>query len=94
MKALLLHFFITLRRNGLEQYLLLKLEILEVIVNTLAPDDKYPVPDCENFRSLFKHNYLENEKLFPYFLLFFLNFHQILKIFLKMIIVIANIFPK
>ena len=29
---------------------LLNFEILEVVVNTLTADDKYPVQDCENLR--------------------------------------------
>ena len=45
-------------------------------------------------RSLFKRNYLKNEKVFPTFLLIFWNLHQVLKIFSKKIIVIANIFPQ
>ena len=28
---------------------LLKFEILIVFVNTMTADEKYPVPDCENF---------------------------------------------
>ena len=44
--------------------------------------------------SLFKRNYLKNEKFFLNFMFLFWNLHQIFKIFLKNIIVIANIFPK
>ena len=47
-----------------------------------------------NCSSLFKRNYLKNEKNFPNFLFLFWNFHQILKIFLKKMIVITNIFRK
>ena len=44
-------------------------------------------------RSIYKA-YLKNEKLFVNFCFVFWNFHEILKIILKKIIVIANIFPK
>ena len=44
--------------------------------------------------SLFKCNYLKNKKLFLNFLFHLWNLHQILKIFEKNIIVIANVFPK
>ena len=45
-------------------------------------------------RSLVKENYRKNEKIFLNFLFLYRNLHQILKIFLKKIIVIANVFPK
>ena len=47
--------------------------------------------------SRFKCNYLKNEKCFVNFVNFlfhFLNLHQILNIFTKEIIIIANVFPK
>ena len=44
--------------------------------------------------SLFKCNYLKNKKLFLNFLFHLWNLHQILKIFEKYIIVIANVFSK
>ena len=45
-------------------------------------------------RSLLKCNYLKKEKTFVNFLLQLWNLHQILNIFLKKMIVIANVFPK
>ena len=45
-------------------------------------------------RSLFKCNSLKNEKLSLNFLFHLWNLHQILKIFKKKKIVIANLFPK
>ena len=47
-----------------------------------------------NFSSLFKLNYLKNEKRFLNFLSHLCDLHQILSIFEKKIIVIANVFPK
>ena len=45
-------------------------------------------------RSLFKCSYLKNKIHFPSFLLHLWNLHQILNIFKKKKIVIANVFPK
>ena len=45
-------------------------------------------------RSLFKSSYLKNKKHFLDFLLHLWNLHQILNIFKKMKILIANMFPK
>ena len=44
--------------------------------------------------SLFKCNYLKNEKLFFNFLFHFWNLHQILNILKEKMIVISNVFPK
>ena len=46
------------------------------------------------WRSLFKSSYLKKKKHFPSFLLHFWNLHQILNIFKKKKIVIANVFSK
>ena len=45
-------------------------------------------------RSLFKSSYLKNKKHFLSFLFHLWNLHQILNIFKKKKIVIANVFPK
>ena len=45
-------------------------------------------------RSLFKCNYLKNEKFFPSFWFHLWNLHQIFKILETKKIVIANVFPK
>ena len=44
-------------------------------------------------RSLFKSNYLKNKKFFLNFVFLFWNLHQILNIFKKKKIVIANVLP-
>ena len=44
--------------------------------------------------SLFKCNYVENKKRFFQILLRLWNLHQILNIFQKKMIVIANVFPR
>ena len=69
-------------------------EILGVFVNTLTADGKYPVQDCEKLQLLIQKPLLGNEQLFLNFLFHFLNLHQILNIFTKEIIIIANVFPK
>ena len=45
-------------------------------------------------RSLFKRSYLENENIFLNFLFVLLNLHQILYIFRKKKVVIANVLLK
>ena len=74
--------------------LLLICEILGVLINKLASNDKYPVQDCENLWLLIQMHYLKNEKNFLKFLFDFWNLHQFLNIFKKKMIVIANVFPK
>ena len=44
--------------------------------------------------SLFKCNYLKNEKLFPNFLLHLWNLHQTLNVFEEKMVVIANVFSR
>ena len=72
----------------------LKLEILEVLVNTLTADDKYPVWDCENLQFPIQMQLSQKRKIFLDFLFHLWNLHQILNIFKKKMIVIANVFPK
>ena len=69
-----------------------KFEIIGLFVNTWTADYKYPVPDCENFRSLFKSSYLKKDKHFLGFLFDLSNLHQILNIFQKKKILIAHVF--
>ena len=72
----------------------LKFEIIGLLVNTWTADYKYPALDCANFRSLFKFIYLKNKKHFLDFLFHLWNLHQILNVFEKKKILIANVFPK
>ena len=46
------------------------------------------------YRSLFESSYLKNKKHFLGFLFHLWNLHQILNIFEKKKIIIANVFPK
>ena len=75
-------------------------EVLVVFANRLNVDGKYPVHDSENLQLPTqmqvseKRNYLRNEKFFLNFFLHFMNLHQILNILKKMMIFIANVFPK
>ena len=55
---------------------------------------KYPVPEIKIGSSLFKWNYLPKQNLFLSFLFHLWNIQQILNIFKKKKIVIANVFPK
>ena len=94
MRALLPYFFITVRRNNLENISVIEVWNHRVFVNTWTVDYKYPVPDCENLSFLFKSSYLKNKKHFLGFLFHLWNLHQILNNFKKKKIVIANVFPK
>ena len=73
---------------------LLKSEIIGMFVNTWTADYKYPLRIRRICRSLFKCNYLKNKKHFLGFSFHLWNLHQILNIFEKKKILIANIFPK
>ena len=48
-------------------------EILEVFVNTLTADDKYPVQDCENLQLLIQMQLSEKRKTFSEFFVPFLE---------------------
>ena len=48
-------------------------EILEVFVNTLTADDKYPVQDCENLPLLIQMQISEEQKTFSEFFVPFLD---------------------
>ena len=69
-------------------------EILGVFVNTLTADGKYPVQDCENLQLAIQMQLSQKQKTFSPFLFHFWNPDQILNIFEKKMIVIANVFPK
>ena len=58
-------------------------EIIGAFVDTLTVNDKYPVRNCENFRSQFKRNYLKSYNFFHNFLFHFWSFYQILNILKK-----------
>ena len=69
-------------------------EKIAVFVNTLISDGSYPVPGCENLQLPIQMQLSEKQKTFSEFFFHFLNLHQILNIFKKKMIVIANVFPK
>ena len=69
-------------------------EILEVFVNTLTSDGKYPLQCCENFQLLIQMQLSEKRKTFSKFLFHFWILHQILNILNEKMIIIANVFPK
>ena len=98
MRALLPYFFITVRRNDLEIIMkifpLSNFEIIGLFANTWTADYKYPVTDCENLPFPMQIQLSENQITFSQFLFNLWNLHQILHIFRKNKIVIANVFPK
>ena len=71
-----------------------KFESLGVFVNTLTANEKYPVPDCENLQFNIEMQLSCKRKTFSDFLFNWWNLHQILNIFGKKTIGIANIFPR
>ena len=74
---------------------LLKFEIIGVFVNTHGlPITSILFRIVNICRSVFKCNYLKNKKHLLGFLFHLWNLHQILNIFKKKKILVANIFPK
>ena len=69
-------------------------KILGVFYNTLTADGKYPVQDWENLQLPMQMQLSKKRKSFQNFLFHFWNLHQILNIFRKSMMVIANVFPK
>ena len=69
-------------------------EILGMFLNTLTPKGKYPFEDCQNLLLPFQMKLSEKQKTFSQSLFDFCNLYQVSNILKKMIIVIANVFPK
>ena len=72
----------------------LKFKIIGLFVDTWTGDYKYLVMDFVDLPFQFKSSYLEKKKHFLSFLFHSWNLHQILNIFKKSKIVIANVFAK
>ena len=62
---------------------LLLAEILDLFVNILTADAKYPVEDCENLRLPIEMQLSEKRKPFLNFLFHFWSLHQFLNILKK-----------
>ena len=73
---------------------LLNFKILGVFVNTLTAKDMYPVGDCENLQFLIHMQLSWKRRNFHHSLFYLWNLHQVLKIFKKKMIVIADVFPR
>ena len=74
--------------------LLVLSEILDVFVNTLTADGKYPVQDCENLQLPIQVQLSEKHKTFFHFFFDLGNLLQALNILKEKMFVIANAFPK
>ena len=72
----------------------LKFEIIGFLITHGLPITSILFRIVRICRSLFKPSYLKNEKHFLGFLIHLCNLHQILNIFKKKKILIANVFPK
>ena len=81
------------REKILRMSFLVKFEIFGVSVNKLTADDKYPAWDFENIGSLFNCNYIKHERFYLNNLFHWGNLQQILNIFKKKKVVIANVPP-
>ena len=95
MRALLPYFFITVRRNDLENILpewSLKSE--GCFLTHGLPITSIQFRIVRICCSIFKSSYLKNKKHFFSFLFHLWNLHQISNIFKKNKIVLANVFPK
>ena len=87
------HIFSSLWRDMIwKTSTLIKCEILGLFVNTMTADASILFRVLRISCWLFKGNYLKNEKVFLGFLFHFWNFQQILNIFKKKKVVIANVF--
>ena len=69
-------------------------EILLWFGKTLTANEKYLVRDCENLPSPIQMQLSQKRRTFLQFFFHFWNLHQMLNILKKMMIVIANLFPK
>ena len=95
MRALLPYFLITVRRNNLEKDLPdWSLELQGCLLTHGLPITSILFRIVRIFRSLFKSSYLKNKKHFLSFLFHWWNLNQILNIFKKKKILIANVFAK
>ena len=94
MSALLPYLFITVWRNDLEKISLIEVWNHRVVVNTWTAHYKYLVTDFKNLPFPIQIQLSEKQKNFLSFLFHWWSHHQILTIFKKKKIVIANVFPK
>ena len=94
MRALLQYFFIIVRRNDLENISGLNLKSWGSLLTHGLPITSIQLRIVRICRSPFKSSYLKNKKYFLGLLFHWWNLYQILNIFKKNKIVIANVFPK
>ena len=69
-------------------------EILEVFLNILIVDDKYPVQDCENLQLPIQMQLFQKQKTFSEFFVQFLASNSDFKHLKEKMKVTANVFPK
>ena len=94
MRALLLCFSFTLRRNYFEKISYLNLTSKGCLLTHWLPMTSILFWIVRSYGSLFKWNFLKNEIIFLEFLLHLWNLHQTLNIFKERKNVINNVFPK
>ena len=69
-------------------------EILGMFFNTLTAQGKYPFEDSKSLPLPFQMQLSEKRKTFSQFFFDYRNLYQVSNILKKMIMVIANVFPK
>ena len=74
--------------------LLLKCQILGLLVNTLAADEKYPVLNRDNLAIPIQMQLSQKQKVFLNFLLLFWSLAETLNVLKKKMTLIAFVFPK
>ena len=94
MRALLLCFSFTLRRNYFEKISYLNLTSKGCLLTHWLPMTSILFWIVRSYGSLFKWNFLKNEIICLEFLLHLWNLHQTLNIFKERKNVIDNVFPK
>ena len=83
MRAILPYFFITVRRNNLENISLIEVWNHRVFVNRRTPDYKYRVPDCETLPLPIQIMFSSKQKTFSRFFIPFTESRSNLKYFPK-----------
>ena len=83
-----------LRQLSCKKSLLLTCQILGLLVNTLAADEKYPVLNTDNLTIPIQMQLSQKEKTFSEFFVHFWNLSEILNAFKKKRTLRAFVFPK
>ena len=87
------HSLVTGNKIGLEKLSLFDMQNLGLLVNTLAVDDNYPVPNRDNLTIPIQMQLYQKKKPFLNVLLHFWNLAEILNVSEKRVTLISFVFP-